>query len=157
MPAYDFVVDPSQAVGRLTAVSKRAENTRPIFTTIRDRLLADQRENFASRGTVFGERWAASSPQTLKRKFREGKTGTILTATGELARAAMGGRGKFSRITKSQVRVGINKRIYRARFHTAGAPKGSRRGTLPARPLVGITDDARRFSVTLIAKWIDAA
>ncbi len=158
MLQYDYVVDPSEAVGRLTTMGERAENSRPAFTKIRDRLLKDQRENFESRGGTFDEKWPATSKQTMMRKHeREGNPGSILVATGELAAAAKGGKGKFTRITKSQVRVGINKRIFVARFHQAGAPKGSRRGTLPKRTLVGITDESRRFSVTLLAKWIEGA
>jgi hypothetical protein len=129
-------------------MGEKADNMRPVFTTVRDLMLKDQRKNFDTRGGVFGEKWPAQSSQT------EGET--LMENTGALAAAARGGRGKFTRITKSQVRVGINKRIFYARFHQSGAPKGSRRGTLPKRLLVGISPSTRRTSLTLIAKYLSS-
>lgn len=155
MIGYDMDVIPDQAVSRLTLLGERAENLRPVFTTIRDLMLADQRRNFDSRGGVFGEKWPATSTETMRRKHeREGLPGSVLTASGELAAAARGGKGKFTRITKSTVKVGINKRIFYARFHQAGAPKGSRRGALPKRELVGLTPATRHKSLSLIAAYL---
>ncbi len=141
MIGYDMVVDPSDGVARLEGIRSRAENMRPVFTTIRDLMVKDQRRNFDTRGGVFGEKWPGSAS---------------MVETGELATAAKGGKGKVSRISKNTVRVGINKRIFYARFHQAGAKAGSRRGDLPRRLLVGIAPATRHQSLTLISKYLSA-
>lgn len=157
MIGYDMVVNPAAGISTLTALGAKVDNMRPVFVSVRDLMLKDQRRNFDQRGGVFGAKWRGTSPETMERKHnREGQPGSILTATGELATAARGGKGKFTRITKSQVRVGINKRIFYARFHQAGAPQGSRRGVLPKRELVGIAPATRRTSLDLIARYLSS-
>jgi phage gpG-like protein len=147
---YDATVDPSDTVANLAGMSGRAENMRPVFTVIRDLMLGDQRRNFEGRGSVFGS-WPALAPGTLARK---GGSSQPLVLTGALQKAATGSTGKVTRITKGGVTVGINQRIYYARFHQAGAKAGSRKGDLPKRELVGITRSTREKSLTLIQKYL---
>lgn len=141
MIGYDFAVDPRGGVDRLRRVEERASNLRPVFTTIREMMLKDQRRNFDSRGGVFGEKWPGSA---------------TMEKSGALAAAARGGKGRVARIGKATVKVGINKKIFYARFHQAGAPAGSRRGNLPRRVLVGIAPPTRRTSLTLISKYLSS-
>lgn len=141
-----FVVNPAQSTAMLRLMAVRAGNMRPVFTVVRDMMLRDQRRNFDSRGGVFGDRWAALSPLT--------RGSEPLVDTGRLAAAARGGKGKVTRISKSTVRVGINSDIFYARFHQAGAPAGSRKGTLPQRDVVGINDQTSAKSITLIQRYL---
>lgn len=147
---YDADVDPSDTVANLAGISGRAENMRPVFTVIRELMLSDQRRNFESRGSVFGSPWPDLAPGSLARKSGGSKP---LVLTGTLEKAATGGTGKVTRITKSGVTVGINQRIHYARFHQAGA-KGGRKGDMPKREVVGINRMTREKSLTLIQKYL---
>lgn len=151
MPYYDAIVDSSQAVSDLVQTGTRAENMRPVFTVIRDLMLDDQKDNFESRGSVFGSPWPALAPGTLAKKAGNSKP---LVMTGALEKAATGSTGKVTRITKGGVAVGINARLFYARFHQAGAKGGSRKGEMPKRELVGITPATREKSLTLIQKYL---
>lgn len=150
---YDADVDPSDTVANLAGISGRAENMRPVFTVIRELMLSDQRRNFESRGSVFGSPWPDLAPGSLARKSGGSKP---LVLTGTLEKAATGGTGKVTRITKSEVTVGINARIYYARFHQAGAEGENRKGEseMPKREVVGINRTTREKSLTLIQKYL---
>jgi phage gpG-like protein len=114
-------------------------------------MLGDQRSNFEAAGSVFGSPWPALAPGTLAKKTGSARP---LVLTGALEKAATGSTGKVTRITKSGVTVGINARLFYARFHQAGAKGGSRKGEMPKRELVGITPATREKSLTLIQKYL---
>lgn len=69
-----------------------------------------------------------------------------LTASGALQRAIHGGRGRFTRVTRSSVAVGVS--LFYARFHLAKS------GRLPRRQMIGIAPSTERQAMAIIERHL---
>jgi phage gpG-like protein len=131
---------------------------------IRVRLILAEmfRSIFASNGTALGAQadvgvgvadvssgWAPESVETLHRKMRSGNSSATLHLTGVLEASLTNAEGTTGSIRKiSAGRDGLPTVLFGTRLPYA-APNnfGSRKHGLPARPFMGITDEAREAIV----------
>lgn len=164
-PTPQVYVDPSDAVHTLRILNRRSTNLRRPLTDIKNLIVAGHVKNFESGGSLFGG-WPPISPETRSSR-------APLVATGKLQSDLAKKSGPGKKITKNEVRVGVDtsagqrgegrggvkaygdKDVFYARFHQAGA-SGNRRGTLPKREVVGITDTTREKSLTIIQQYLTA-
>ena len=159
MIAPEVLVSTNDAKSRLYVLGLRPMNLRVPLTQIKNLIVADHVKNFNSNGSLFGG-WPAISPNTRS-------SGTPLVATGALQRDLAKKSGPGKKVTKYQVRVGVDtskgqrgdveaygdKDDFYARFHQAGAG-GDRKGRMPKREIVGITDQTRTEAVEIIRRYI---
>jgi hypothetical protein len=132
------VIGAKEAAAKLNLVGARAADMRPAFIAVRELLLEGHKRQFESKGQYLGTPWAPLSDATLERKSREGQSTEILNATGALQNALEGGSGKVGTVGKTFARAGVSGKLFEARFAQAGASGENRRGSEPARTIVGI-------------------
>jgi phage gpG-like protein len=149
---FDYDIDPSGAVTVIEALADRSEDLKPAMQKIRDLMVEGHKKNFESRGSFLGASWAPLSAQTTERKARQGLPQDAMQSSGALLRALSGGRGRLTSATKTQAKAGV--RLFYARFHLAGA-SGSRRGELPARPVVGMNQSQVNEANRIIRRFLD--
>lgn len=154
---FDAYVDPRQATAELSGIAARAGDMKGPFAAIRELMFAGFGENWNSRGALFGRSWPALSPATLARKSRmgEGSETLVRAGSGALQEALTGSAGSTGRVTVSTVRAGVSGRsLFYARFAQAGASGDNRRGTEPARPIVGISRRTQAEATTIIREYL---
>lgn len=137
--------DTTHARARLAALADRATDLRPAMRVVRDLMIKGHKEAWASEGSVFGQSWPANAPGTLARKARMGQPQRPLQASGALEQAIRGGKGRYSRVMKTSVRVGV--RLHYARYQMG-------KGRLPARPMVGMTKKTERAAMLTLEKFL---
>lgn len=149
MPTPEVVVREEIATRRLYVLNVKSQNLRVPLTQIKNLIVADHVRNFDSGGSLFGG-WSPLSPETKS-------SGTPLVKSGFLRDQLRRKSGPGKRVTKYGVQVGVGyeaeSESFYARFHQAGATDG-RRGDLPKREVVGITDQTRERGVEMIRQWI---
>ena len=149
-PTPEVLVNTSDAKRTLYVLGAKSQNLRVPLTQIKNLIVADHVENFQGRGSLFGG-WPAISANTAS-------SGTPLVKTGALQKEIGRKSGPGKKVRKWEVRVGVGNTNdsgeFYARFHQAGAPAGKRRGDLPKRELVGITDSTRERGIEMIRQYI---
>lgn len=147
----DVDIYETAAVTDLRGFAERASDMRPAMGEVRPLMIEGIRRQFESHGNYLGTPWPALSAETLRRKSREGKAPELMVDDGDLAAALTGGRGMTSRVTRTSSRVAVKDFV--ARFHQGGATEG-RRGDLPARPVVGISDSGKELAMLIIRRFL---
>jgi len=144
-PSPQVYVNPGDAVGTLRILNKKAANLRTPLTQIKNLMVADHARNFDTGGSLFGG-WPGASSET--------QTSSLMRKTGQLRKelGSKTGPGKKVESRKGIARAGAG--VFYARFHQAGAPAGKRKGDLPKREVVGITDATERKSIEIIAQYL---
>jgi len=119
----------------LTRLLDRTANLKPVFDEIGSALLATTEQRFESESGPDGAPWAAHSTATL---LRRGSNARKLRDRGHLYQSLTYASGRL------KAEVGTN-RIY-ARIHQLGGKAGrGRKGTIPARPYLGVSAEDRRM------------
>lgn len=132
------------AARHLYEMGSRAADPRPALRKVRDMLTRGHAKQFASHGSYLGTTWPPLAQSTLERK----SGGGIGEQTGRMRRALEGGSGRKTSVTKYQVAVGVNPKLFYARFFAKGTE------TQPARPIVGATEGEIRTANWLIRRYI---
>jgi hypothetical protein len=132
--------DTRAARARLVGMGAKAQDMRPAMGVVRDLIKRGHEENWESGGGSFGL-WQANAPGTVARKG----SSKPLEASGALRAAIFGGRGRYSRVTKSSAIVGV--RLFYARFHL-GTPR------LPKRPMVGISPQTNAKAFAVLERYL---
>lgn len=152
LPSPEVKVQADDAKRTLRILNYKAANLRTPLTQIKNLMVAEQAENFASGGSLYGG-WAGPSPETA--------IGTkLLVRTGKMAKefGKKTGPGKKVDSRRGIVRAGIHVEDERgkpyARFHQSGAPAGNRKGALPKREVVGITDETEAKAVEILRRYL---
>jgi len=149
-PTPGVIVNSTDATRRLHILGLKSKNLRVPLTQIKNLIVADHVKNFDSGGSLFGG-WPSISPNTAS-------SGAPLVRTGALRKDIGKKSGPGKKVRKYEVRVGVgttnDSDQFYARFHQAGAPAGKRRGELPKRELVGITDATGEKGVEIIRRYI---
>ena len=148
-PTPEVLVNTRQASRTLYILGARSQNLRVPFTGIKNLMVADHVRNFESGGSLFGG-WPPASPESWQGRGLLEMTGAMRDALGRRS-------GPGVKIRKYEVRVGVGTKNeegeFYARFHQSGATEG-RRGDLPKREVVGITDSTRERGVEMIRRYI---
>lgn len=134
----------------LIEAAARGEDVRPAMRRIKALLIEGHKKQFESEGQFLGTPWPEDSPETLARKAREGipSLGGVMEDSGDLRQALAGGKGSRTRVSRGSVSVGVQSI---AALFTQGGASGGRRGSQPARPVLGI-DEAERVESTMIIR-----
>lgn len=150
-PTPQVLVDNRDAVRTLYVLDVKSRNLRTPLTQIKNLIVADHVDNFDSGGSLFGG-WAPRSGET------QALNPQLLVRTGFLKSEIEKKSGPGKKVTKYEVRVGVGytgaEDSFYARFHQAGAPAGDRKGDLPKREIVGITDDTRDKGIEMIRQYL---
>lgn len=157
------VAGAAEANQMLLDAAARGEDMRPAMARIKVLLTEGHKANFASKGGFLGSPWPALSPETEARKAREGipALNDILVESGDLEDALSGGKGARTRVSRGSVSVGVSP--FYAIFDHAGASgkgahskasRGARRGTQPARPILGITEAEAEESISMLTDYL---
>lgn len=158
-PRPEVQVQVDTATRRLQILGARPMNLRLPLTQIKNLMVADHVKNFETGGSLFGG-WPALSPETKG-------SGQPLVRTGAIQRDLARKSGPGKSVRKWEVRVGIatsagqrgdveaygDRDVFYGRFHQAGA-SGARRGDMPKREIVGITDKTQNQAVEIIRRYI---
>lgn len=147
----DVDIFESAAVADLRGFAQRASDMRPAMGEVRPLMMEGIRRQFESHGNYLGTPWPALSYETVRRKSREGKSPELMVDQGYLSTSLTGGPGMVSRVTRTMARVGVQDFV--ARFHQRGA-SGGRRGDMPARPVVGISDTGQELAMLIIRRFL---
>lgn len=157
MPAPGVYVDPSDAVNTLRILQKKGATLRTPLTQVKNLMVADNVKNFESGGSLYGG-WPAASPETKLGRDLMVKTGALKKSLAAKGRKGSGGATGVKGTTAfagTGVTSTTGKRAYPyPRFHQSGASAGSRKGNLPKREVVGITDKTREKSLTILQKYL---
>lgn len=151
-PTPEVLVNAGHASNTLRILAAKPLNLRVPLTQIKNLMVADHVQNFESNGSLFGG-WPAISANTAS-------SGTPLVRTGYLRKEIGRKSGPGKKVTKYQVRVGVggqgmDRDSFYARFHQSGASSSTgRKGDLPKREVVGITDKTRNESIEIIRRYI---
>ena len=137
----------------LQEIADRGVDMRPALKMVKEVLAEGNQRQFSSRGSYLDEPWPALSPETQRRKAREGVPSLTdtLVASGDLQASLDGGRDSIGRVTRTSVRVGT--KLFYARFAQSGA-SGSRRGTEPKRPMIGIGRSEQEASEHILIDYL---
>jgi hypothetical protein len=147
--------DTIQATSHLEGIERRMRDPRPAMRQVRDNLIDSHSRNFTDQGRTLADPWPALSPETIARKRREGLSAQPLVASGKLGMALLGGPGKRATASKTTISVGVQKRLFYARFHMAGAG-GNRRGTQPPRRVIGINAVEELRAKSVLSEYIES-
>lgn len=144
-------VRPSDVDRVFRGLGEDLRDWREPMAKIRGVLAAMFRELFQGQQSPDGQAWEGPTADYKRRKMRRGGSTATLRLQGHLERSLTregGGAGGIRRIASS--REGLPRLIYGTRLaYAAPLQFGSskRRRSLPARPFVGLTDDARDESL----------
>jgi Phage virion morphogenesis family len=152
-----------ESAAMLQEAAARGEDMRPAMYRVGLLFQEGHREQFATHGAYLGTPWPANSEETLLRKARSGVPGLqgVLVEEGALQQAVQGGSGGFLRARRGSVSVGV--KDYKAIFAQAGAEgkgdhskasRGARRGSEPARPILGISESESRESLRILTSYL---
>lgn len=150
MSGIDFVVNTSAPRELLEGIAYRSRDMRPATRYIRTLLIAQNKANFASEGSVLGEPWPALAESTLETKRKRGQPLDPMIATGTAERALGGGRGKRTSATRTMARVGVGSALFYLRFHNGVG--GSR---LPTRRVIGVSEATGRESTDAMQRYLE--
>lgn len=132
------------AARHLYEMGQRAADPRPALRKVRDMLTRGHAKQFATHGAYLGETWPPLAQSTLEQKG----SGTIGVKSGRMRAALIGGSGRKTSVTKRQVTVGVNPKIFYARFFAKGTVHQ------PAREIVGATEGEIRTANWIIRRYI---
>lgn len=148
----------------LKEMGSRAESMRPAMLQIKQLLIEGNTRQWQTKGAYMGTPWPEDSPETAARKRRSGAPSSLastLVESGDLQASLEGGAGSFSRVGKGNVRVGTH--LFYAIFHIKGASgrgaksagnSAGRKGSVPARLPLGITEEDRATSLSIIERYL---
>lgn len=131
------------AARHLADVSRRASDARPATTVVRKVLQDGLAKNFESRGAHFGASWPELAEGTVRRKGHS----RPLEASGDLAAALSGGRGKRSSSTRRRASAGVSRDLFYARF-----AKGTKHQ--PARPIIGASAEEHAKALAVVRQYV---
>lgn len=149
-PSVD--IDASETIRYFTQAVDRANDLRPLFDTVADNFHERQRQVFTSRGGSQGTPWAPLKPKYLAWRQRTGRGTSLLrftNARGGMLYASLtqrNGPQQVRQVRSDELRVGTRAGI--AEAHQKG------RGSLPARPLVNITEATRKHWSDLLVSHL---
>ena len=139
MPQIAISYDDKAVRQRLAELLDRGGNLGPPMREIAGHLLDGVNEAFAREASPAGEPWTPLKPATIRDRRRQRyRAGPILERSGDLGSRILADWDNTSAV------VGTN--VVYAATHHFGDP---RRG-IPARPFLGVSDDARRVILQAI-------
>lgn len=145
-PTIEIFANTTPAKAMFAGVAAKAGDVRPAMQTIKGLITLGHREIWETRGASIGRIWPNNAPGTLARKTREGEPPRPLEASGALKTAIYGGKGRYSRVSKSSVRVGV--RLHYARYQLGDSSR------LPRRQMVGISRATERAAMAVLRRYL---
>ena len=138
-----ITVDDRVVRQRLDQLRQAGQDLSPAMREIAGHLLDGVNEAFASERSPDGKIWAPLKPATVRERVRKryGR-GPILERSGDLASRILADWDKTSAV------VGTNL-VYAATHHFGDDERG-----IPARPFLGVSDEARGLILQAVADYL---
>lgn len=135
------------ALERLAARASEA-GLRPALQAIGEALAQTTKVRFDKGIAPDGRAWRKNTPATLRAKLRAGRGERPLVATGQLAHTIR------YQLVRGGVAVGTDR--FGALFRAGAAvhQMGDRRGRIPARPFLGLSNADRPVILAIIARHL---
>ena len=144
MPQIAISYDDKAVRRRLAELLERGGNLEPAMREIAGHLLDGVNEAFAREASPAGEAWAPLKPATvLDRQRRRYGAGPILERSGDLASRILADWDDSSAVAGTNV-------VYAATHHFGDPLRG-----IPARPFLGVPNDARDAVLQVIVDHFD--
>lgn len=134
-------VDDDGILRGLERLGEKLEDMRPVMAEIGEALREASMEAFDTETAPDGRRWKPLSPVTIARR-RGGPPYRILQDTGTL-------RQSITRQVDSPLSVVVGTRVSYGAKHQFGS------GRVPARPFLGVSDEARSEIEATIVAWLE--
>ena len=140
MPKIEIAYDDQVARRRLADLRERGGNLAPAMREIAGHLLDSVNEAFAREASPAGKAWAPLKPATVDDRLRRRYgSGPILKRSGDLGARILADWDKTSAVVGTNV-------VYAATHHFGDNARG-----IPARPFLGISDEARDVILQAVA------
>ncbi|KQI69391.1 hypothetical protein AN189_02910 [Loktanella sp. 3ANDIMAR09] len=147
--AITVTIDDADLVEQMQRKLDRLDNLRPLHAQIGEHMLNSIEDRFDSETAPDGAAWTPLAPATTRARLaRNGNAPlTILRERGRLA-------GSFNyTASPTEVRIGTNV-TYAAIHHFGGAAGRGRKVTIPARPILGLSDTDRSAISDITADFL---
>jgi phage gpG-like protein len=132
---------------RIAGMRERAADLMPAWDAVADWFAEQERAQFSTEGTRWGQPWAPLKPATIAEKQRLHYPPNILVRTGELERSLTVRPLSIERLSPRHMMLGT--RVPYAQFHQRGTP------TIPRRALLDSGPIAREGAIgSAVASWI---
>ena len=139
MPKIAISYDDKAVRQRLAELLDRGGNLGPAMREIAGHLLDGVNEAFAREASPAGEPWAPLKPATVQGRLRQRYgSGPILERSGDLGARILADWDNTSAVAGTNV-------VYAATHHFGDPLRG-----IPARPFLGVPDDARDAALQAI-------
>lgn len=144
-------IDDAVLNARLAELKDRLGNLIPFYEQVAELLRASTDQAFEDEADpVTGRPWDPLKPATIRRRLRaKAWPGKILQVQGNLARSIVPASGT------DFAAVGTNYLFGDGPYGAAVHQLGTKDGTIPARPFLGLSDDAREDILDLLVKYLD--
>lgn len=136
-------VDDRGLVAGLTKLADRLDDMTPVMREVGDAIREASMEAFDREAAPDGGKWAPLSPATVRRR-RGGPAHRILQDTGMLRQSVV-------KRLESDRTVIVGARAQYAPYHQFGTRR------LPARPFLGVSQEARQEILDAIHDWLGGA
>lgn len=136
----EIKVDLSEALGRMNRIDGNIEDMDALFADIEETMLSDISQHFEDEQGPGGKPWQALAPSTIKAREKKGHwPGKKLQVQGRGSGLLASLQGSH---TDDSAEVTTNK-IYAAIHHFGGKAGPGRKVTIPARPYMYLSADAK--------------
>lgn len=146
--SYKTTIDDADMREKLAELIERMERPRGFYVNVGEYLLNSVGDNFDKEQAPDGSPWRGLSAVTIERREAAGHGPTpILRVSGVL-------RGSFNyEASDTQVRVG-SPAVQAAMLHFGGESKGYMKGTIHARPIVGMPEGGEEEIIAIAEDWL---
>lgn len=144
-------VDDPVLSARLAELQDRLGDLKPFYEKVAQLLQASTDQAFEDEADpVTGKPWDPLKPTTIRRRLKaQAWPGKILQVQGRLASSIVPAVGTdFAAVGTNYL---FGEGPYGAEVHQLG----TKDGTIPARPFLGLSDDAREDILDLLVKYLD--
>ena len=147
--AIKIIIDSQAAEASLAQLAERAADTTPLMRKIAGHLRDVAEESFATETAPDGTVWAKLSPLTVALRQRRGHwPGSILQVSGKLSASVTTDYGNGWAV------IGSN-RPYARIQHKGGQAGRGHKAHIPARPFLGVSDEAEEAIIDDVAAFFD--
>lgn len=167
--AINVTFDSATVIARLEEIARQVENMRPAYAAIGEALAESTKERFSNSTGPDGKRWAPNAPATVLAKL--GEISGAYTKKGRLSKkgaaAVMSKRPLVDtgilqdtiawQADSTSAEIGTNRFAGEWEGGAAVHQFGSRDGTIPARPFLGVSAGDERTVLDILSEHLRQA
>lgn len=167
--AINVTFDSAPVLARLEEIARQVDNMRPAYAAIGEALAESTKQRFSNSTGPDGKRWAPNAPATVLAKL--GEISGAYTKKGRLSKkgaaAVMSKRPLVDsgmlqdtitwQADATSVEIGTNRFAGEWAGGAAVHQFGSRDGSIPARPFLGLSADDERTVLDILSEHLRQA